>query len=145
MRAFGRTWTLVILMLASLTAEARPARPREVHVTITLREQVAVRAWLEGVKADGNEARRDLIAAWSDLGLDEARDWIAKLPPDKAKALTLDGVPETKRACSLDAGEAKAIVAWLSPTKERPQDRAMGAVLLGFSDALEDALTARGK
>ena len=136
---------LALLLALSGVAAARPARPREVKATITLREQVAVRAWLEGVKADTAEGRRDLVALYDDLGLGEARAWIERLPPDKAKTLTLDGVPETKRPVSLDQGEAKSLVTWLAPTKERAQDRALGAVLLGFSDAVEDALAARAK
>lgn len=138
-----KIFTLAILMFASLAAQARPARPREVKVTITLREQVAVRAWIEGVKAATNEERRDLVAVYGDLALDQAREWIEKLPPAKAKTLTLEGVPETKRAVSLETGEAKSLVTWLAPTKERPQDAGLGRVLLGFSDALEDALAAR--
>ncbi len=137
--------TLLFLLALTGIAEARPARPREVHVTITLREQVAVRAWLEGVQASTNEERRDLIAVYDDLALGEARRWIEALPPEKAKGTTLDKVPETKREASLDQGEAKALVKWLAPTDKRPQDVTLGRVLLGFSDAVEDALTARGK
>ena len=138
-----RTLLVLALLASSLTAEGRPARPREVKLTITLREQVAVRAWLEGVKAATNEERRDLVAVYEDLALGDARTFVEKLPPEKAKVLTLDGVPETKRAISLETGEAKSLVTWLAPTKERPQDATLGRVLLGFSDALEDASKGR--
>lgn len=136
---------LLILVLLAGTAQARPQRPREVKVTITLREQVAARAWLEGVKADGAEARRDLVAAYDDLKLGDGRAWLdawfAKHKADKPPAsLTFDDVPETKASVSLDRGEAKSLVTWLAPTKERTQDAATARVLLGLSDAIEDAL-----
>lgn len=139
-----RILLVLSILLASLTAHARPARPREVKVTITLREQVAVRAWLEGVTETKPEALRDLVSVYDDLRLADARTWVDSLPPEKAKATTIDKVPEApKREVSLGQSEAKALMQWLAPSEKRPQDAALGRVLLGFSDAVEDALATR--
>lgn len=137
-----KTTLTLLLLLISSAAFARQPRSREVKVTVSLREQVAVRAWLEGVQASTNEERRDLVSLYDDLGLAAARRWVDAIPPDKAKTMTVDKVPEDPRtAITLDRGEATTLIKWLAPTDKRTQDVVLGRILLGFSDAVEDAMS----
>jgi hypothetical protein len=138
-------WLPLLLLLTSLTAEARPMKPRppggDVRLTISTREQIIVAAVFNAMnpQATSYEKLRAMMTLDQALGLDEGRAWIKSNPKGNPYA-----APDEPKAKLLTRAEAEALVDALDikPTPKQPIDLATGRIIVDVREAVQEALAA---
>lgn len=141
-------WLALLTVVLVRVAHARPPRPRppggEVHLTISIREQLVVLAVFNGInpQATSYDKLRAMMTLDQALDLDEARAW-AKANPKGS----LFAAPDDQKPKLLTRAEADALVDALDvrPTKEHPIDLATGRIIVDVREAARDALAALPK